>query len=251
MSLCEQLKGIIARHLEKHSNVSINGLAKKTGVGATTIRRILNLTIKNEPAPHTVLSLVSTIYKEKRVPVLLDQLEGPVGELLSKYFSHYTYNEVEYTFSPDLNQVLKDKINYIIYKLAANRSGVCIDEVERLYGGIGLGRVKELKDVGLLIEDERGTLHAAEKNFSLDLQLAKKHLPDLTRFYKPEELVKGLNIFYTLSESVNEDGINKIKEIQKLAVKEIHAILSDSKYAGTIPYFTINLADTLKLGQGQ
>jgi hypothetical protein len=49
-----------------------------------------------------------------------------------------------------------------------------------------------------------------------------------------------------LSETINEDGIRKIKEIQKEAIKKIHTIMNSPFYEGDIPFFTIDMCDTME-----
>ena len=55
--------------------------------------------------------------------------------------------------------------------------------------------------------------------------------------------------FYTLSESLSEKGIQEVKRIQREAVQKIHQVLSESKFQGDIPYFTINLSETLTVSK--
>ena len=249
ISINDQLRDLIKTYFNQHPRVSINGLAKRVGVGATTIRRILQSSIKEGPAPHTILNIVSAIYKEKNLGKLLNLLDGPVGECLRENFNAFVSVQTEYTYSHDLNVVLNDKVNYLIYKLAANQSGTTKEAIKDMFGDLGLGRVKELSEIGLLLINDKGIIHAKEKNFSLDVGIAKKHLPELVRFFKPEEVVKGLNIFYTLSESLSEKGIQEVKRIQREAVQKIHQVLSESKFQGDIPYFTINLSETLTVSK--
>jgi hypothetical protein len=64
------------------------------------------------------------------------------------------------------------------------------------------------------------------------------------KFYKPEALAQGKNLFYSLSESMTAEAIQEIKNVQRDAVKKIHAIMNDKDNFGEIPYFTINLAET-------
>lgn len=245
VEVVEQLKVLIEQHLENFPNISVNALAAKTGVGATTIRRILNLSIKSDPGPHTVLSIVSTVLKETCLPRLLKSVDDPIATVLNKYFGHYTFQGPLYEYFGELDSVLEDTTCYIIYKLAANQSGTTLAHIKDLYGEKGLGRLKELVEAQLIFEDEEGRIHAREKNFSISLVTVKKHLPELVRFYKPEELIHGENVFFTLSESLNSDGIAMIRKIQKQAVKQIHEVVNDRQYQGKIPYMTINLGESM------
>ena len=62
MALVEQLKGVVDGYFEKYPHMSINALAQRSGVPATTLRRIINKTVKGDPAPHTVLNIISAVY---------------------------------------------------------------------------------------------------------------------------------------------------------------------------------------------
>ncbi|OFZ51346.1 MAG: hypothetical protein A2381_06265 [Bdellovibrionales bacterium RIFOXYB1_FULL_37_110] len=244
MTLCEQLKDIVAMYFERFPKMSINGLAQKSKVGATTIRRILNNDLKGAPAPHTVLSIVSTIYKERELSKLLSKVEGPIGEMLRECYSLFVKEKLDHKYDVDLNDILSDRVNYLIYKLAANKKGTTKIKIVELFGLLGEKRLNSLLNLGLILEKDEA-IHAKDKNFSLDIKIAKKLLPELIDFYKPEEVAKGKNLFYSLSESLNEDGIKKIKEIQKEAVKKIYEAMNCPFYEGDIPYFTLNMSDTL------
>ncbi len=244
MTLCEQLKDILDGHFRQYPNVSINALAMRANVGATTLRRIMSLEIKGEPSPHTVLNIASAVAKEKRLGRLLKMYEGPVGEILQDNFSNFAEQDTPHVYDRDLNELLTDKVNYFIYKLAANRTGVKREEIQDLYGRLGLEKLQELVAGGHVLYKEEA-YHAKDKNFSLDLMVIKRHLPELIKFYKPEELDRGQNLFYTLSESLSAEGIKRIKDIQREAVKKTYEIMSSEEFAGEVPYFTIQACDTL------
>lgn len=240
----EQLKDIVDTYFDRYPNMSINGLAQKSGVGATTLRRIVNGTNKGEPAPHVVLGLVSSISKEKSLPKLIGMFDGPIGEMLNKAFAPYIEKEMPHEMDNDLNNVLNDQVSYFIYKLAANRKGTSKVQVCELYGKMGLDRLEKLINLNF-ISEENGELHATKKDFSLDVEVAASHLPEMTKFYKPHTIQEGKNLFYTLSETLTEEGIHKIKEIQKEAVKRVYDIMRSPFYEGEIPYFTLQICDTL------
>jgi len=243
MNVVSQLKGVLENYFSSYPNVSINALAMRGSVGATTLRRILNDSIKGEPSPHTVLNIVSAITKEKRLSKLVAMFDGPIGELLRSSFSAYIEVDAPHEYDADLNEVLRDRLNYFIYKLAANQSGVQENKVRELFGDPGVLKLKSLRKSGLLrLED--GHYHAKEKNFSLDLDIAKDHLPELVKFYRPDKLDDGLNLFYTLSESLSHQAVARIKEIQKEAAKRVYEIMNEQSNLGDVPYFTLQLCES-------
>ncbi len=245
MTLTEQLKDIVESYFAKHPNVSINGLAMRSGVGASTLRRLLAGSIKGDPAPHTVLNILSTITKEKKLSALVKLVDGPIGEMLQETFSHFIESETPHSYDNDLNEILRDQMSYFIYKLAANRKGTDKLFVTEMFGKAGLERLANLLDLGVVTENAEGDIHASEKDFSLDVEIAAGHLPELVKFYKPNNIANGQNLFYTMSESLSEEGIQKVKTIQKEAIKKIYDVMRSPFYEGEIPFFTLDMSDTL------
>jgi hypothetical protein len=241
---CEQLKNIVESYFEKHPNVSINGLAMRSGVGASTLRRLLSSSIKGDPAPHTVLNILSTVTKEKKLSKLVKMIDGPVGEMLQETFSHFIESETPHTYDNDLNEILRDQMSYFIYKLAANRKGTTKLFVSEMYGKVGLERLSNMLELGVLTNSD-DEIHATQKDFSLDVEIAAGHVPELVKFYKPSQISRGQNLFYTMSETLSEEGIQKVKTVQKEAIKKIYDIMRSPFYEGNIPFFTLDMSDTL------
>ena len=243
-----QLKDITKEYLAIHPGLTLNALANRSGVAATTLRRLMQDENHSVLAPHTVLSLVSYLLKEKRISNLLKKIDGPVGDFLRKSFDQFIFDDsVKHEISSDLNSILKDKTNYLIYKLAANQCGTTILEIKSLFGLVGLKKLNELISLNWIYADDEDHLHAKEKNFSIDLALAHQHAHALIDQYKPEAVDRGYNLFYSLSEGMNEDGIQKIKVIEKDAVKKIFELMNDPEMQGELPYFSIILSDIFGL----
>lgn len=243
-SVVETLREQINLYLGKHPNITVQTLAQRSMIPVTTMRRVLQQSVKTEIAPHNVLNICSYIYRERNIAKLLTLLPENISVYLKKHFGQFVFSDQERTYSTDLNLLLKDRMNYFIYKLAANHQGVSLMDVTEIFGSIGKKKADELAALGVLIKDENGQLHAKDKNFSLDLETATSHLPELVKFYKPHALAQGKNLMYSLSESLNEAAIVEIKNIQREAVKKIHHIMNTSENFGSIPYFTLNLAET-------
>jgi hypothetical protein len=245
-SVTNQLRELTQNYLTKHPTLTLNALAQRSGVAATTLRRLMQEDSRSDLAPHSVLALVSYLLKEKCISKILKKVEGPIGELLRKSFDQFIFNEnTNHELNSDLNKILEDKTTYLIYKLAANKCGTTIDEIKKLFGLTGMHKLNFLIESKWVYTDLAERLHAKDKNFSLDLELAHQHSHALVDFYKPRDVDSGQNLFYSLSEGMNSAGIKKIKEIEKDAVKKIFEIMNDEKFQGTNPYFAIILSDIL------
>lgn len=248
-----QLRQLTIAYLDRHQGLTLNALALRCGVPATTMRRLIKSSDaeKSELAPHSVLSLISYLLKEKKISSLLKKIDGPVAELLNRSFDQFIFDEESsaHTLDTELNTLFKDKTTYLIYKLAANQCGTSMDEVKNIFGLQGLQKLSELIEKNWIAPDcsNAEILHAREKNFSVDLALAHQLTHALIDFYKPCDVEAGFNLFYSLSEGMNQQGIKKIKEIERDAVKKIYDLMNDENNQGDIPYFAVVLSDVLGL----
>jgi hypothetical protein len=242
--LIQSLQNMISSYLGRNPQLTLNALAQRSNIPVTSLRRLMNGQQKSEIAPHSALNLVSYIMREKNLALLLDKVDFCISEFLRKHFGNFIFSAENRVYDYDLNNELREQTKYLIYKMAANHNGTDLMTIVENFGSQGKRKADEMKSTGLLIEEE-GRLHAREKNFSLDLQIAADHLPALVQFYKPQSMVQGKSSFFSLSESLNQEGIKKIKSLHKECVENVHAIMNDQQYFGTIPYFTINLAETM------
>lgn len=242
--LCGQLQTVISDYFNRYPNTSVNSLALKSGVGATTLRRIMKGGLKGDPAPHTILNIASAVTKEKRLSVLVNMFDGPMGALLKDTFSPFVETSSEHKMCDDLNVELQDFTKYMIYKCAANSAGVKSSWVIDNFGKAGLEKMKELISSEFLNGGPE-VFHASEKDFSLDVEVAAKHLPEMVKFYKASEIAEGKNLFYSLSESISEEGIAEVKKIQKEAIQNIYRVMNDTKFAGDIHYMALAITDTM------
>ena len=252
LSVNSQLRQLTNTYLDKHPGLTLNSLSSRCGVPATTMRRLMKSSTEtdtSELAPHAVLSLASYLFKEKKISTLLKKIDGAVAELLIRCFDQFIFSEENssHKIESELNTLLRDKTTYLIYKLAANRCGTSMDLIKNIFGLSGLKKMSELIDKKWIVADTHNAeiFHAREKNFTLDLKLAHELSYSLVDFYKPQDVESGLNLFYSLSEGMNENGILKIKEIEKEAVKKIFETMSDKQYIGTIPYYALIISDIL------
>ncbi|MGZ3787250.1 MAG: hypothetical protein ACXVLQ_01935 [Bacteriovorax sp.] len=254
-SVNDQLRELTEAYLKRHPGLTLNALSQRCGVPATTMRRLMQEGHRQELAPHSVLSLISYLMKEKKISALLKKVNGPIAVLLNRSFDQFIFDEKssDHEMHNDLNTLFRDKTTYLIYKLAANVCGTSVSEIKNVFGLMGLHKLNELmeKDWIRALAEDPERLHAREKNFSVDLALAHQLTHSLVDFYKPRDVEKGFNLFYSLSEGMNEEGIKMIKEIEKNAVKKIYDLMNDKNYQGNVPYYAVILSDVLGLTPNQ
>jgi transcriptional regulator with XRE-family HTH domain len=246
----ENLRQVIQTFLDQHDRISLNGLSKKCQVSEPTLRRIMSGKVKTMPTLTTIVDILATISKENRLPELIKQYPGPIAEVLKEGFSLVNDEELPYQFSAELNEVLRDEQRYLIFKLAANSSGVRRDRVKELFGLLGEQKLDDLIARDLVYEklvDQQRVAFTRIEGFSLSHELFISHFKAVANYIDTSARPGNKNnLYYNFSESVNETGRREILNIQRQALKKIIAILNDEKYRGELPLFVLSAIDTLE-----
>jgi hypothetical protein len=248
-SVVEELKLIIQSYLDEHQRVSLNGFSKKCQVSEPTLRRIMSGKIKTTPTLTTIVDILSTISKENRLPELIALYPGVIGNTLKQSFALLN-EETPYEFSTELNEILRDEQSYLIFKLAANTNGVKRNGIKELFGIIGEQKLDDLIARDLVYEKLVGVDRVAFtriEGFSLSHDLFINHFKACANYINTNtQQAARNNLFYNLSESVNENARREILTIQLQALKKIMNILNDDKSRGNLPLFVLSAIDTLE-----
>lgn len=246
LAILSELKDAITSYLEVNKNLSLNAIACRSNVSEPTLRRIKKGEVKTLPRINTIVDILSIIYKERNISSLIQKCGPHLKSYLSKVFSVLMDTEAAYENDTGLSKVLQDSTSYLIYKLAANRIGIKREQVQRNFGELGLKKLSDLERKGLVFEMV-GSYHARTKSFCLDDDLFIQNFKSVADFIRIEEgPARGDNLFYNLSESVSEEGYQKIMAIQRQALKEIVSILNDKKFVGDKQAFVLSTVDYFK-----
>lgn len=248
-SVVNELKLIIQAYLDEHQRISLNGFSKKCQVSEPTLRRIMSGKVKTTPTLTTIIDILSTISKENRLPELIELYPGIIGDTLKQSFSLLS-EETPYEFSTELNELLRDEQSYLIFKLSANSSGVKRDRIKELFGILGEQKLDELISRDLVYEKLVGhdrTVFSRVEGFSLSHDLFVNHFKACANYINTNTQQSSRNnLFYNLSESVNDNARREILTIQLQALKKIMGILNDDKSRGNLPLFVLSAIDTLE-----
>ena len=112
-NLTKEIKRCMEGYFRNYPNMSINGLSKRAQVGATTLRRILSLSLKGNPNPKTVLNLMSALTKNKDIELII-KLSPPLTK-------KYLHQSLRLYSVPFVFQLLPVKFLGVIHSLSGAR----------------------------------------------------------------------------------------------------------------------------------
>ena len=111
---------------------------------------------------------------------------------------------LDYEYSQELNKELSDTQAYLVFKLAANTSGTTRENIQYLFGLLGIEKLEMLLEKELLIE-ENGVVRTKVENFRLAHDLFVKHFKACADFINTsQQNGRKTNLYYNFSESLNE-----------------------------------------------
>lgn len=235
--LLDSLSRVLMNKLQQNPNLSIQALANKADVSYNTIHRIINR--KSVPAIEQVFKIVSTLSDEASIQEIIDNCPEGVRGALKKVYSVLYEENKDCVISQNVDRLIEDENSFIVYSLAANRSGTTREVIKDTLGRIGLEKLEFLITSGIVKESE-GKIEALNKNFAVNFDTAKKQLSNYARFYSPN---KYYNYLHSYSESVNKDGLNAVIDAHQEFHKKMSNIMNDEKFDGKIPVFSVAFTD--------
>lgn len=245
LDLLSQLQEILQSYLSEKKHRTLNRLSKKCTISEPTLRRICKGQIKTLPNSTTILDILTTISGEKNIASIAKMYPGPVAKYIEHLLPQSTDCDTEY--NSELHNELKDSVNYIIYKLASNSSGVSDSKITELFGAHGLSMAQMLLDKKYLKYVD-GTYFSNVKNFTLNQDHFIKNFKTLSDFIKTQNSVSKEHLHSLLanySESVSPQAYKDIIALQKKTLKKIRAIMSSENSRGHIPLLLLLAIDTL------
>lgn len=183
--LVDQLSAIIDDYLVKKPHLSLNALAKKCCVSESTLRRLRKRQVKTLPKIETVLDILTTVYSERNIQKIIETIDDPLESYLSRLFNVINQQKASYDYDASISKELKDTVAYLIYKLAANRTGVKKETVSEMFGNWGLQKLALLESKSLVYRMV-GRYHARTKSFSLSDDLFIQNFQATAGFIRVE-----------------------------------------------------------------
>lgn len=244
-----QLRGELLQFLKEKPHFSVNAMARKCESSETTLRRIRKGNIKTMPKVSTVIDILKFISKENDSKRLLERFPGPLADYLKEKIVALDPIESVDIESVDITNILRNSPSrYLIYKLAANNTGVTEDKIVELFGRFGLNEAEHLVTRKVLKKDGF-TYRKIGNSFSLNNDVFIENFQATAQFIKPHKIedapADSKPFFINISRGVNIKTYRRILKIQRNALRQIRMLLASETSIGKIPLFFLSALDTI------
>lgn len=243
MDKIQELSHILNSYLEQREHLSLNSLAQNMSIPETSLRRIKHGDLKRMPKNETVLKLLSYIFKTEDLYTIRENLNPQgLGEYLTNEF--FLSDSAQKLNIKLIDESVADQTTYLVFKLASNSCGTNKSEIQRLFGELGLKALESLERDSLVSIDG-DKVHSLLDSFKVSNDYFIRNFKAVSEFINTDCNSDIPNLFYNLSESVNEKAAEKIHSIQSRALRDISSVLNNDDSRGEIPLFILSAVDTL------
>jgi hypothetical protein len=241
IDFCHDLKGMVDVFQEKHPNLSLPQISKKINVSYPTLKRIMNLSAN--PSLEVVTNILMNTGHHDQLPLYLQRMNPDLAAAFNNYFSH---NVETPSLDLDSSTLFANKDYLFILLLAFTNSGTTEFEVRQEFGTLGIKRLQELLDHGIVIyKDERIFGQSTKVTFNQKI-MKQAVLHSIEQCYNPELFGKGENWLSLQTESINkEKAMPEIRAILQNAYKDIKEILYSEEFQGDEKIFVSMVADKI------
>jgi len=212
---------------------SLSGLARRTGVAYSTIRRIA----QNESVPHpyTALSISEVVMTTQQRLEFLKKHFPTIGNLMEECYD----NKIGVQPNADaLQRFLRMEPHNRIFNIAATEAGTNRRAIQNLCGQMGIDSLNELLDESLLVELPDGTIkytHDGWTHANIDEALSQiRH--STQHFDKHLVGTDGASLMHSTG-AIKPELVPKVKELVLKFMKDLNALKNDDASEGGIHFF--------------
>lgn len=238
-----QLKGLqqsINSYLDGHKNRTIATLAKKAGVGQSTLRRIVQGQANN-PEFETLIAILKVILSNEELAEFIEKINPDIGNTMRHIYSNTYTRELT---ADAINRILEDEVSYFVFQLANFKGGTTREDVLRLMGQSALYTLDHMIDTEYLHESG-GVITSKRKKFAIsNVKTTLKTIQHLISRFDTSLIGTDAATITTLNGSVNHTGLKKIRKIVLKAAEEINTVRDN--HTGNIRFYAnmfMNLFD--------
>lgn len=236
-----ELRQGISSYLTGHKSRTVATLARRAGVGQSTIRRMQNGTAVN-PDFETLIAILKVIYPAEQA---VDFISTIAPELSDHIASIYGGAPLPEPTDVALNRLLENEGHYMIFQLASMARGTTRETLRRVLGKKAEADLEHLIEKGVVSETQ-GMIRSRVDNFAIsDIRTALATVMHLVRRFDTTLNGTNASALATIVGSVSQQGLAEIRDEVERAARTIDAIRQ--RNPGTIPAYTnlmMNLLDS-------
>lgn len=227
----------------KYPKLNLSQIAMKINLNRSTLTRIINEGIKPQ--------------LDNYIKIIMGSGNGNIiNEALVAYDESLASNDNIYKVSrgeknnvftsEEMERILDEGDNLIIYVLALKENGTNVDEIHHVLGAKGLEAMNDLIDIGLIQRKNQMIFPTpTEKIIIRSVEGLRRRIKTYAQFYRPSHAYTGRNYIHTLTEGLNEEGIKKMTDLHRNFHKEMVSIIRSPENQGDIPMFSVAFCDSL------
>ncbi|MCK6594069.1 MAG: helix-turn-helix domain-containing protein [Bacteriovoracaceae bacterium] len=249
MSNQEPWTGIFKKCLtdlkEKNAKLSISQLASKINVARSTLSDHINS--KAGATKPNLDNYIKVILESGNVAMFFEALaayDENLSKNLKEVLSVSTTKKNAAIATEELETILEDRSLFIAYILASNDKGINFKTLAHILGNKAQTAMNTLIARGLAIDESR-LLKVNNPTFLIrSFESIKHHLTTYAEYYKPHHAGKERNYAFSLTGSLNAEGIKANHQAYKILHETIKNNMRNPAFEGNIPAFSVGFCDT-------
>lgn len=228
----------IEKWMQSSPNRTPSLLAKKSGVGESTIRRILQREVK--PNFETILNILNITSELSEIKHIINNEFPDIGRVMSSVFNNNNKTKV---LPDELEKIAQTYEGTLIFCLAGGRRKTKYDDVVKLLGKKGEKVLNNLIDLNAIkIENNYVTSNI---EIVLNSETLKSIAVNLLHQFDMDKIGKSPTALIAESETLTNEAILEINKIIWNAYEQISKIKNDHNNTGEIPMYYLMALNTI------
>ncbi|RYZ54233.1 MAG: hypothetical protein EOP07_16335 [Proteobacteria bacterium] len=232
-ALLADLVGAINAWMQGSRSRSLSGLARRTNVAYSTIRRIA----QNESVPHpyTALSISEVVMSTQERLEFLKNHFPTIGNLMDECYVNSIRAEPN---DEALNRYIRQEPHNRIFNIAATKKGTNRRSIMQLCGQMGVDALDEMVDDAVLVELPDGTIKYTHDNWAIgNIEDALHQVRHSTEHFEKHLVgTEGASLMHSTG-AVRAELVPQLKELVLKFMKDLNALKDDQDSEGGIHFF--------------
>lgn len=230
---------------EKNPKLSLSQLASKVDMARSTLNDHCNS--KSGASKPNLDNYIKVVLESGNIAMFFEALsayDNKLAKHLKNVLSVSSSEKDAMIATNELENVLDDRSVFIAYILASNEKGVSKKTIAHILGSKGQTAMNGLIAKNLVFED--GDFFKVKNPTILirSFESIKHHLTTYADYYKPHHVGTERNYVFSLSGSLNAEGLKAMQEANKVSHEIMKNIMRNPQYDGNTPAFAVGFSDT-------